>query len=869
MYTVENLEMSGNLMEAVEAVFVPEQRAESRSDAYAQYDVVADRDLFNKALGVAGKLQDDAGFAAYAAEVGMTLSDSPRKIIAVAEEFDATIGAQRIADNFDSVRKMTAAILAQNKLRAAKLSRAEKALYSSADRVQYAAAAAVEISKPIIEKTGEAAEAVLARSSDAIKVAAEIRKDLEDKGTNRDYRKVSPLPPIEITVETGKKLVVGSLLASTVMGGMAQLSNHAAESPKAPSHTLSQAGVAELPLTQMLSNTKTVSYTSPANKAAAQKPGSETTPVSGDQRAKLVEQARQYAHSLMVDGQKQAVKHEISKATVAGNIPVIHAVDGFVRSAVQSLVKDPTVPLTPSNMTVAAEQVANAQLVVRYPGSIQQPELTDFQKTTTPLITKALFSSTTDTFSPAEQASVATAVSSAIESLLPADKVNDFVNQLTASADTQPVAPILPTVSAPAPSAAPSVPSPEASTPASPEAIPQGAQLDIEHYQGIAWSKEDLAKIQANLAVYQQAATAYDLPWEFLAVIHKREHNLALSNPDNGQGIYQFYAEAGAYPAGDVSHDEFLRQTTLLAKRIRDDYSQRGMKDTQLTADSIDAQKVMDTFGRYNGLPHLYRRQAEAQGYSAEQAFMGSPYVVNMLSDAQNSAKNPNWQQYLGDGGHVGPANQQPGAWVAFKELLSVAGDSSKLVNEIQPPAPAATCAEGTDDLGVNTIYVHGDQTTAELCAIPDLPSSGAESDPTSRYYIQGANGHAIVNAEVSAQFESMVVAAKHDGIDLSAISSFRTHAHQQDLCDANSQCSGDNFIFVAKPGNSNHEGGHAVDFLDTNAGNSDNCTGAHLDNGKCVAPDDARWVWLNDNADKFGLGQLSQESWHFSDNGK
>ncbi|MDB5169071.1 MAG: hypothetical protein JWO41_427 [Candidatus Saccharibacteria bacterium] len=215
------------------------------------------------------------------------------------------------------------------------------------------------------------------------------------------------------------------------------------------------------------------------------------------------------------------------------------------------------------------------------------------------------------------------------------------------------------------------------------------SDINIEAYTGIGWTKEDLLKVRANEAVYKHAAAAYDLPWQMLPVFHKREHNLAKTNPDNRQGIYQ--DTHANYAPGPVSDAEFLAQTMKLAKQIRDDYSQRGMRGVELTAKSIDAQKVMDTFGRYNGIPKLYRRQARALGYSSHQSFMGSPYVVNMLSEAQNSHANSHWLQYRSDGKNVKLANQQPGAWVMFKDLVIISGDYGKLHNQIQLPTAPAT----------------------------------------------------------------------------------------------------------------------------------------------------------------------------------
>jgi hypothetical protein len=370
--------------------------------------------------------------------------------------------------------------------------------------------------------------------------------------------------------------------------------------------------------------------------------------------------------------------------------------------------------------------------------------------------------------------------------------------------------------------------------------------------------------------------------------VHDREHALTVSNPSNGQGVYQFYAEAGQYPAGPISEEEFTRQTLLAAKRIQQDYAQRGMKDVVLSAEHIDAQKVMETFGLYNGLPKLYKRQAVEAGYSADQAFMGSPYVVNLLSDAQNSQKNPNWQQYLGDGKNVGPANQQPGAWLGFKDLVEIAGDSNKLVDQIGDPAPAPApteqapsapvaeipaAPEGTTDLGIHTGYhattPHGNSFESDqirLVAVPGFKSpTSSESQPGDPLYIDGADGNIIVNAKIAANVLAMYQAAQADGIDLSVASSFRSMQHQQQLFAANP-----NRAEVAFPGRSNHQDGlafdlnlgnglrlHALDYA-TADGNAPTITNPR------IAPTSAVWVWMMTNGHKFGLRQYFNEPWHW-----
>lgn len=187
------------------------------------------------------------------------------------------------------------------------------------------------------------------------------------------------------------------------------------------------------------------------------------------------------------------------------------------------------------------------------------------------------------------------------------------------------------------------------------------------------WADGDIQKIEEYKSVYEQAAKVADIPWEMLAVLHKRETGLGLTNPGNGQGLYQFFAEAGQYPPGTVDQAEFLRQTTLAAQRLQSDYAKRGVVSGPLSATTIDPRKVKDIFFSYNGRAEFYANQAATLGFDqTTDPFEGSPYVMN-LADAQRDSKtNPNWRQYLSDGGNIGPANRQPGAFVLFAELRGI-----------------------------------------------------------------------------------------------------------------------------------------------------------------------------------------------------
>lgn len=166
-----------------------------------------------------------------------------------------------------------------------------------------------------------------------------------------------------------------------------------------------------------------------------------------------------------------------------------------------------------------------------------------------------------------------------------------------------------------------------------------------------------------------------------------------------------------------------------------------------------------------------------------------------------------------------------------------------------------AACDPRTRDLGTQKGYRNGAPVDIQVCALPNLPSSGDESTPGSQYYIQGANGQTIVNSVYSKNFYDLVEAAKASGITMYANSGFRTMAHQLALCQANAACAGGNYTFVAQPGTSNHQMGLAIDFA----------TPSYAQ----ITVGDTWYNWLSANASKFTISNYPDEAWHWSADGK
>ena len=177
-----------------------------------------------------------------------------------------------------------------------------------------------------------------------------------------------------------------------------------------------------------------------------------------------------------------------------------------------------------------------------------------------------------------------------------------------------------------------------------------------------------LALIEKNKPVYEQSAAKYNLPWQMFAVIHNMESSLnSTRNPDNHQGIYQFYEarNTNRYPPGPVTLEEFQKQTDELGQQIISNYG----KGLDLTTD--DGVKAM--WFKYNGRAKLYVNQGRELGFNDTQSSQlgeGSPYVMNLADANRDSRNNKNWVECKKDGCKVyGPASIRAGTFIQYKAL--------------------------------------------------------------------------------------------------------------------------------------------------------------------------------------------------------
>lgn len=151
----------------------------------------------------------------------------------------------------------------------------------------------------------------------------------------------------------------------------------------------------------------------------------------------------------------------------------------------------------------------------------------------------------------------------------------------------------------------------------------------------------------------------------------------------------------------------------------------------------------------------------------------------------------------------------------------------------------AQQCPPGTQDAGIGEKYGVGKvlQYRIRLCNVQGI----------------------TVNVSVAANLNNLLTAAKSAGINLSG-SGYRTFDQQVQLRTTNgcanvftapsSSCSPQ----TARPGESNHESGEAVDFKQ---------------NGATLRPSSSGFSWMKANANRYQFFNLPSESWHWSKDGK
>lgn len=191
-------------------------------------------------------------------------------------------------------------------------------------------------------------------------------------------------------------------------------------------------------------------------------------------------------------------------------------------------------------------------------------------------------------------------------------------------------------------------------------------------------------KVAENKATYEQAAQQEGIPWQLLAAIHYMENKLGRENPGANvegfyDGAYQFRtgpyagdATGGKYPPGPISNEEFLQQSINAAKFLKSKAAENQPANRELTVNaSPDA--VKDTLFGYNGRAGYYFDQAVRLGYTREQGYEGSVYVMNLADEARDSSKNSEWKTFTGSTA----SDTTPGSFLIYSALAGISIDNN------------------------------------------------------------------------------------------------------------------------------------------------------------------------------------------------
>lgn len=180
---------------------------------------------------------------------------------------------------------------------------------------------------------------------------------------------------------------------------------------------------------------------------------------------------------------------------------------------------------------------------------------------------------------------------------------------------------------------------------------------------------------------------------------------------------------------------------------------------------------------------------------------------------------------------------------------------NGKIVGDPYTDSTSVPCAEGTKDIGIQDGYREGVKFAVRLCSVSNLPSKGQADNPGGAFTTPGADGHAIVNSRVSGAWYTLAKDASTAGHNLTVFSSFRSMKHQEYVWEEN----GRDTSRVARPGFSGHQAGVAIDFNNMSGSNKNNSCSS-----RARAPSNPAWIWLRDNAERYGFKQFSNEAWHW-----
>lgn len=199
----------------------------------------------------------------------------------------------------------------------------------------------------------------------------------------------------------------------------------------------------------------------------------------------------------------------------------------------------------------------------------------------------------------------------------------------------------------------------------------------VEYYQAtIAPKVEELSDL------YLQASQQFNFPWQLIAALHFRESSFSMSNPGNGQGIWQLYTlvvveKTHYFEPGPITEEEFLEQTGLMINFFLGKQSGNSPENQSppISNSNQSPEAIKDTAWGYNGRVNYPQNDPENiydNGYDT------AGYVMNMFDAYRMSL----WVDVV-DEGQVLQQDQRPGVFTVYALLLGatnfVCGSSAGL----------------------------------------------------------------------------------------------------------------------------------------------------------------------------------------------
>lgn len=196
------------------------------------------------------------------------------------------------------------------------------------------------------------------------------------------------------------------------------------------------------------------------------------------------------------------------------------------------------------------------------------------------------------------------------------------------------------------------------------------------------FNSEHLKTLKNNLPIYKRVAEKNGIPWQMLAALHYKEHNMEMTWPKDGDGPYQIL-RLDMPRSGLISAEDFEKQTDEAAKTLKS-----WANAYKITIDGINDDNIKKVFFAYNSgyvENSKYIQQGKSLGYSDEEAGngAGSLYVMNGY-DEKRAAGFPtqDWRVLIGGIFQDGP-HYPVGTYVAYLALKGVAPGENCVTTEI------------------------------------------------------------------------------------------------------------------------------------------------------------------------------------------